>query len=50
MVEKLKTIAIIGAGIMGHALAIVFAEGDLEVLLTDIDRGKLDRARRSGDG
>ena len=31
MVEKVKTITIIGAGIMGHALAIVFAEGGLEV-------------------
>jgi len=45
MVEKLKTVAIIGAGIMGHALAIVFAKGGLEVFLTDIDRGKLDQAR-----
>ena len=33
MVEKVKTITIIGAGIMGHALAIVFAKGGLEVFL-----------------
>jgi len=45
MSEKLKTVAIIGAGIMGHALAIVFSRGGLEVFLTDIDRGKLDQAR-----
>ena len=45
MDEKVKTIAVIGAGIMGHGLAIVFAKGGLEVFLTDIDRGKLDQAR-----
>jgi 3-hydroxybutyryl-CoA dehydrogenase len=45
MAKKLKTIVIIGAGIMGHALAIVFAKGGLEVFLTDIDREKLDQAR-----
>jgi len=45
MVEKIKSITIIGAGIMGHALAIVFAKGGLEVFLTDIERGKLDQAR-----
>jgi 3-hydroxybutyryl-CoA dehydrogenase len=43
--EKIKKITIIGAGIMGHALAIVFAKGGLEVFLTDIDRGKLDQAK-----
>ena len=40
----MKNIAIIGAGIMGHALAIVFARGGLEVFLTDSDRKKLDQA------
>ena len=45
MAKKLKNITVIGAGIMGHALAIVFAKGGLEVFLTDIDRGKLDQAR-----
>ena len=45
MSERLKTVAIIGAGIMGHALAIVFSRGGLEVFLTDIDRGKLNQAR-----
>ncbi len=41
----MKNIAIIGAGIMGHALAVVFAKGGLEVFLTDIDQKKLDQAR-----
>ena len=45
MGEKIRSITILGAGIMGHALAIVFANGGLEVFLTDIDRGKLDQAR-----
>ena len=45
MGEKIRSITILGAGIMGHALAIVFARGGLEVFLTDIDRGKLDQAR-----
>jgi 3-hydroxybutyryl-CoA dehydrogenase len=40
----MKTIVIIGAGIMGHALAILFARGGLKVFLTDIDREKLDQA------
>ncbi len=45
MGEKIKSITILGAGIMGHALAIVFAKGGLEVFLSDIDRGKLDQAK-----
>jgi len=45
MSERIRSITILGAGIMGHALAIVFAKGGLEVFLTDIDRGKLDQAR-----
>jgi 3-hydroxybutyryl-CoA dehydrogenase len=40
----MKNIAVIGAGIMGHALAILFARGGLKVFLTDIDRQKLDQA------
>ena len=40
----MKSIGIIGAGIMGHALAIVFARGGLKVFLTDSDRKKLDQA------
>jgi len=41
----MKNIGIIGAGIMGHALAIVFARGGLKVFLTDSDRKKLDQAK-----
>ena len=44
MVQKVKMVTVIGAGIMGHALAIVFARGGLDVFLTDIDRQKLDQA------
>ena len=41
----MKNIAVIGAGIMGHALAILFARCGLKVFLTDIERQKLDQAR-----
>src|SRR5689334_15447196 len=37
-------IAIIGAGIMGHGLALLFALGGHAVRLTDTDRSALDRA------
>jgi 3-hydroxybutyryl-CoA dehydrogenase len=39
------TVTIIGAGTMGHALAIVFAKGGLEVRLADKEERKLVEAR-----
>jgi 3-hydroxybutyryl-CoA dehydrogenase len=37
-------VAVIGAGLMGHALALVFALGGHQVRLTDTDRATLERA------
>jgi 3-hydroxybutyryl-CoA dehydrogenase len=40
-----ETVTIIGAGTMGHALAIVFARGGLDVTLCDIEEARLAQAR-----
>lgn len=44
------TVAVIGAGTMGHALALVHALGGCRVRLQDVDRGALDRAHGLIDG
>lgn len=41
-----KTVAIVGAGTMGHSLAQVFAQGGYAVRLTDINEAILSKARR----
>jgi 3-hydroxybutyryl-CoA dehydrogenase len=43
---EIKTVAVIGAGTMGHALAQVFAQNGYSVWLADVDEKILDRARR----
>lgn len=43
MIER---VAVIGAGTMGHALALVHACGGLRITLQDIDAGALERAPR----
>jgi 3-hydroxybutyryl-CoA dehydrogenase len=45
-VKKIKTVAVVGAGTMGHALAQVFAQGGYAVWLADVDEDSLAKARR----
>lgn len=42
----IKTVAVVGAGTMGHALAQVFAQGGHPVWLADLDEAVLAAARR----
>ncbi len=42
--EDIRTVAVIGAGIMGHAIAQVFARGGYKVNLLDVDQERLDKA------
>ena len=46
MTAPIKTVAVVGAGTMGHVLAQVFAQGGYAVRLADIDEAVLARARR----
>ena len=39
------TVAVVGAGLMGHALALVHAAGGCPVRMQDIDPAQLDRAK-----
>ncbi len=43
--DTIRTVAVIGAGTMGHSLAQVFAQHGLQVRLTDLREDILDRAR-----
>jgi len=42
----IKTVAVVGAGTMGHALAQVFAQGGYAVWLVDVNEAVLAKARR----
>src|SRR5574342_410588 len=42
---EIKKVAVIGAGVMGHGLALVFAQGGLEATLVDTSQQILERAR-----
>ncbi|WP_050614998.1 3-hydroxyacyl-CoA dehydrogenase [Bacillus testis] len=44
-----KTIVVIGAGVMGRGIAYASALGGYEVFLTDVDRKSLDKARQEID-
>jgi 3-hydroxybutyryl-CoA dehydrogenase len=44
-VNKIRNVAIVGAGTMGHSLAQVFAQGGCKVWLNDIEEGILVKAR-----
>jgi 3-hydroxybutyryl-CoA dehydrogenase len=44
MVKGFNQVAVIGAGTMGHGLALLFALGGSRVCLVDVDRDRLDRA------
>jgi 3-hydroxybutyryl-CoA dehydrogenase len=43
--SDIKTVTVVGAGTMGHALAQVFAQNGYAIWLVDINEGVLDRAR-----
>jgi 3-hydroxybutyryl-CoA dehydrogenase len=42
--DKIKTVAVLGAGTMGNGIAHVFARAGFQVILKDVDRKFLDRA------
>ena len=44
--EKVKRVAVIGAGTMGHSIAQVFASCGMEVNLADLKQEILDHAHR----
>jgi 3-hydroxybutyryl-CoA dehydrogenase len=44
MVKRFNQVAVIGAGTMGHGLALLFALGGSRVCLVDVGRDRLDRA------
>jgi 3-hydroxybutyryl-CoA dehydrogenase len=46
MMTPIKTVAVVGAGTMGHSLAQVFAQGGYAVRLADVDEAVLAGARR----
>ena len=43
--EEVKNVVVIGAGVMGHSIAQVFAQAGIEVALVDLDEKALERAR-----
>jgi 3-hydroxybutyryl-CoA dehydrogenase len=42
--DKVKRVVVVGAGVMGHSIALVFARARINVALIDIDEKALDRA------
>ena len=44
--EEVRTVAVAGAGVMGHAIAQVFAQAGMEVRLVDLDESMLETAPR----
>src|SRR3982751_2042736 len=48
--ETIETIAVIGAGTMGHGIAQVAAASGFRVLLSDVDRESLARGVRTIEG
>lgn len=44
--NKIKRVAVIGAGTMGHSIAQVYAENDFSVSLLDRNQDALDRAKK----
>ena len=47
--DEIKTIAVIGSGLMGHGIAMEFALAGLSVRIHDVSKEKLDAARSSID-
>jgi 3-hydroxybutyryl-CoA dehydrogenase len=44
VIHRIKRVLIVGAGTMGHSIALVFAQGGYEVDLVDIDEGALKKS------
>ncbi|MGQ9476650.1 MAG: 3-hydroxyacyl-CoA dehydrogenase family protein [Actinomycetota bacterium] len=44
--EEVKRVLVVGAGVMGHSIALVLASRGKEVTLVDVDRERLDHALR----
>ncbi len=42
--RSLRTVLVVGAGVMGHSIAQVFAQAHIDVNLVDLDEGKLAHA------
>jgi len=42
--RRLRTVLVVGAGVMGHSIAQVFAQAHIDVNLVDLDEGKLTHA------
>lgn len=42
--KSVKTVLVVGAGVMGHSIALIFAGADIAVRLVDVDQKALDRA------
>src|SRR4030042_2440815 len=42
--RRLRTVLVVGAGVMGHSIAQVFAQAGIGVNLVDLDEGKLTHA------
>ncbi|MEM1994004.1 MAG: 3-hydroxyacyl-CoA dehydrogenase family protein [Nitrososphaerales archaeon] len=45
--NQIKTVAVVGAGLMGHGIAQVFAQAGYKVLLNDVNKTLLDNALSS---
>lgn len=45
MMKEIKTVLVVGAGVMGHGFAQIFALNGIDVFLMDQSRELLDRAR-----
>lgn len=42
--RRLRTVLVVGAGVMGHSIAQVFSQAGIDVNLVDVDEGKLTHA------
>lgn len=42
--EGIERVAVVGAGLMGHSIALCFAAGGYDVVLTDVDAARLEAA------
>jgi 3-hydroxybutyryl-CoA dehydrogenase len=49
-VEEIKKVAVVGAGLMGHGIALEFALAGYDVRLHDVDAGKLRKAEEDIQG
>ena len=47
MAHEIRSVGVVGAGTMGSGIAQVFAQAGFSVMAVDIERARLDRARRN---